>query len=86
LLEPIVTVIGEAVNLHLIIPGEYVAGGFTEAEHVLRHHPDEQATWLQPGAGMDKPLVFQPSVFIVMIIRRVEIEQVVPTREVTRLR
>jgi hypothetical protein len=66
-------------RLHLVEPGEDIAGGFTEAEHMLGHDPDEQPTFLQPGAGVNEPLIFKTAVLIIIIIGWVNIQQVVTT-------
>ena len=77
LAELVIGVVGEAVYLHPVVPGEDVAGCFAEAQHMLRHDPNEQSASLQPGPGADQPLIFKTAVLIIMVIWRVAIEEVV---------
>jgi hypothetical protein len=77
LFELIVSIIREPVYLYPIIPGKEIAGGLTEAEHMLRDNPDQQAAWLQPGTGMEEPLIFQTAVLLIMVIGWIHIQAVV---------
>jgi hypothetical protein len=57
LLEYLILAVGEAVDLHLLVPGEDVAHRLAQPQQVLGHDPDEQAARLQPGAAVPEPLV-----------------------------